>query len=333
MASQCAGLVSLSFVEIDSIKTETALIGWTSYVASGYVWSLERHPALTNMNKVKVLLLAANPAGTEPLQLDKEIERIAAKLMAAQYHGSVELVYRRAVRPDDLLHVLLEVKPHIVHFSGHGSSAAEIILLDDQGEPKPVSQEALVHLFNTLKDNVRVVVLNACYTYPQAESVAQTIDCTIGMNRAIGDEAAIIFAAWFYGAIGFGRSVKEAFELGRAALLLEDIPEDKTPELLTRPGFDAAGLVLISPPSAAKGTGEQPRVPARVALVLELSGLAPTDWSLVLASIEGASKHVSHNAPIAEQAAQLVRFAESTARRGISVESIREALEYIRNPT
>src|SRR4051794_40630634 len=133
------------------------------------------------MNKIKVLFLAANPAGTQPLKLDEEIRQITAKVRASEHRDSLELVSRWAVRPDDLLQALLEEKPHIVHFSGHGSSTAELILMDDSGNPKPVSQVALVHLFRTLKDNVRVVMLNACYSRTQAEALTQTIDCTVGM--------------------------------------------------------------------------------------------------------------------------------------------------------
>src|SRR4051812_18998986 len=100
------------------------------------------------MNKIKVLFLAANPAGTLPLTLDEEIRQITAKVRASEHRDSLELVSRRAVRPDDLLRALLEVRPHVVHFSGHGSCATELILLDDRGDPKPVSQEALVHVFH-----------------------------------------------------------------------------------------------------------------------------------------------------------------------------------------
>jgi hypothetical protein len=289
------------------------------------------------MNKVKVLFLAANPAGTQPLHLDEEIRQIAAKVRAAEYRDSLELVSRWAVRPDDLLQALLEVKPHVVHFSGHGSPAAELLLLDGQGKPKPVSQEALVHLFRTLKDNVRVVVLNACDSRPQAEAIAKTIDCTIGMNRPIGDAAAIVFAASFYRALGFGRSVKEAFELGRAALLLEGIPEDKTPKLLTRKGVDAAGLVLIPPPvvarpgaeePAAKAPGERPGVPARLVLVRELSGLAPADWATLAAAIPGAGAQVSRHGTVAEQVAELVRWAESPTGPGFA--TIEETVKELR---
>src|SRR5262249_27485045 len=149
----------------------------------------------------------------------------------------------------------------------------EIILQDQDGQPKRVSKEALVHLFRTLRDNVRVVLLNACSTRPQAEALAQTIDCVIGMNQPIGDDAAIVFAASFYRAVGFGRSVKEAFERGKAALLLEGTPEDRTPELLTHPGVDAAELRLIAPPAAAgpdagaSAAKAAVGVPGRLALV------------------------------------------------------------------
>ncbi|MEO8166388.1 MAG: hypothetical protein ABI619_13435, partial [Betaproteobacteria bacterium] len=87
--------------------------------------------------------------------------------------------------------------------------------------------------------------LNACDSRSQAELITQHIDCVIGMNKPIGDAAAIVFAASFYRAIGFGRSVREAFEQGQAALKLEGIPEENTPELLLRPGVNPAEIVLL----------------------------------------------------------------------------------------
>jgi hypothetical protein len=288
------------------------------------------------MSKIKVLFLAANPAGTQPLQLQEEIRQITAKVRAAEYRDSLELVSRWAVRPDDLLQALLEVKPHVVHFSGFGGSAAELILLDEQGNPKPVSKEALAHLFRILKDNVRVVVLNACDSCPQAEAIADTIDCTIGMNRPIGDEAAIVFAGSFYRALGFGRSVKEAFELGRAALLLEGIPEETTPELLVRTDVDASGLVLMAPPTVPAMLGaaeprtkppvERAGVPDRLALVRDLSGLAPSDRATLVTAIPGAASQISRHATIPE----LVRWAESPTGPGLA--AVEAAFEELRNP-
>jgi len=131
-----------------------------------------------------------------------------------------------------------------VHFSGHGSASEELILHDEYDQAKPVSLAALRALFTTLKDNIRLLVLNACYSRPQAEAIVEIIDCAVGMNKDIGDQAAIVFAASFYRALGFGRSVKEAFDQGCAALLLEGIPEENTPELLVKKGVDAGKIFL-----------------------------------------------------------------------------------------
>jgi hypothetical protein len=198
------------------------------------------------MNKIKILFLSANPADTNKLALDEEIREITAKIRAADRRDSIDLLSAWAVRPDDLLQLLNQHKPQIVHFSGHGSNSGEIILTDNNGVSKPVSSRAIMALFTTLKDNVRAVVLNACYSKEQAETITQVIDCVVGMSDSIGDKAAITFAASFYRAIGFGRSIQEAFDQGIAALLLEGIPEEYTPELLVSTGIDPSQVILVS---------------------------------------------------------------------------------------
>jgi hypothetical protein len=44
--------------------------------------------------------------------------------------------------------------------------------------------------------------------------------------------------------------VRRAFEQAKAALLLESIPEEKTPELFVGAGVDPDALVLVKPPGA-----------------------------------------------------------------------------------
>ncbi|BCM88963.1 hypothetical protein IAD21_00805 [Abditibacteriota bacterium] len=197
---------------------------------------------------IKILFLASNPTGTGHLALDIESRDIEAKLRSAQYRN-IELISKWAVRPDDLLDYFNHHHASIVHFSGHGSSSDEIILEDLNGNAKPVSKRALTNLFQVFNSdgNIRVVVLNACYSRPQAEAITQHVDCAIGMNKAISDEAARLFAASFYRAIGFGKSVQNAFEQGVLALRLEGIPEDLTPELLVREGVNASQIVLVNP--------------------------------------------------------------------------------------
>ena len=205
---------------------------------------------------IRVLFLASNPESTSLLRLDEEIRAITEKIRASDHRDVLELVALWAVRPDDLLQALNEHKPQIVHFSGHGSTAGEIILMDNNRQAKPVSATALKALFTTLKDNIRVVTLNACYSEVQARAIAEVIDCVIGMSAAIGDKAAITFAASFYRAIGFGRSVKEAFEQGKTAVLLEGIPEANTPQLLARTGIDPSSVFLTGERAQEESTKE-----------------------------------------------------------------------------
>ncbi|MDP1966519.1 MAG: hypothetical protein Q8K93_30480, partial [Reyranella sp.] len=75
----------------------------------------------------------------------------------------MELISKAAVRPDDLFQYLNQHRPHIVHFSGHGSRYEKLYFVNDAGKALPVSTAAIGELFRTMKDNIRVVVLNACY--------------------------------------------------------------------------------------------------------------------------------------------------------------------------
>ncbi|MEH2420422.1 MAG: CHAT domain-containing protein [Nostoc sp.] len=197
---------------------------------------------------IKVLFVASNPIDQNQLRLDEEIRLITQKIRASEHRDSVEIVSSWAARPSDLLQALNEHKPYIVHFSGHGSSSNELVFQTDDGKTKLVSKEAIVTTMSTFTDNIRVVIFNACFSSDQAKAVTQHVDAAIGMNDSIGDTAARIFAAQFYSAIGFGCSIKQAFDQSKAALLMEGILEEDTPLLFTQDGVDPENIVLIRPP-------------------------------------------------------------------------------------
>src|SRR5262249_46272688 len=157
---------------------------------------------------------------------------ISQKIRLGTFHDQVELVLELAVRVSDLQAALLRHQPDIVHFSGHGSHSSGIVLEDEAGNRKVVNRRALSELFRILKDNIRVVVLNACYARDQARILSETIDFTIGMNDALDDRAAITFASYFYQSLAFGRSVEEAFDLAVNQLDLESLACAQVPELL-----------------------------------------------------------------------------------------------------
>lgn len=198
----------------------------------------------TGLQTVRALLLAANPSSTDRLAIDEEMRAIEQKVRASDHRDGLVFQSSWAVRPDDLLQLLNQHRPQIVHFSGHGSQTG-LCLVGNDGQVRLVTTRALETLFATLKDNIQLVFLNSCYSWDQAQALVKNINCVVGMKDSIDDEAAIVFASSFYRAIGFGRSIQEAFDQGKTALLLEGIPEEDIPELLVKDGVDPKQIVLV----------------------------------------------------------------------------------------
>ncbi|NMG19969.1 CHASE2 domain-containing protein [Brasilonema bromeliae] len=182
----------------------------------------------------KILILAANPKGTSPLRLDQELRDIAEGLQRSQKRDQFSLEQKLAVRSRDIQRAMLDINPHIVHFSGHGAGEEGLVFEDDTGQSKLVTGTALAGLFELFADQVECVVLNGCYSLEQATAIAQHIKCVIGMSKAIGDEAAIEFAIGFYDALGAGRSIEFAYKLGCNAIQRQGIEEHLTPVLLKK---------------------------------------------------------------------------------------------------
>jgi CHAT domain-containing protein len=178
-----------------------------------------------------ILILAANPKSTPALRLDEEVREIDSGLRRANQRDRFHLEQRWAVRSRDVQNALLDLKPQVVHFSGHGENEIGLILEDETGQSAAVSTEALAGLFELFADRVECVVLNACYSEVQAEAIANHIPYVIGMNKAIGDRAAIEFAIGFYDALGAGESIEFAYKLGLTAIRMAGIPEHLTPIL------------------------------------------------------------------------------------------------------
>jgi hypothetical protein len=195
--------------------------------------------------EINVLFLASNPLDQNQLRLDEEVRLIMENIRKSEYRDSVNFFSIWATRPLDLLQALNEYKPTIVHFSGHGSSHDEIVFQDSEGKTKLVTKEAIVQTMSASSETIRVVFFNTCYSRNQAEEVVKHIEAAIGMNTTIGDNAARIFAAQFYSSIGFGKSIKIAYEQAKSALMLESIPEENTPELFIQDGIIGDDLILV----------------------------------------------------------------------------------------
>ncbi|MDJ0620458.1 MAG: CHAT domain-containing protein [Calothrix sp. MO_192.B10] len=183
-----------------------------------------------NTDTKTILILAANPKNTSRLRLEEEMREIAEGLQRSNKQDQFKLEIKLAVRQRDFYRAILDTHPQIVHFCGHGEGEDGIVLEDEMGKIVLVQADTLGSLFKLFaKKGVECVVLNACHSEVQAEAISQHINYVIGMNRAIGDKAAIDFAVAFYDALAAGEDVEFAFDLGCSQLI--GLKENQTPVL------------------------------------------------------------------------------------------------------
>lgn len=203
---------------------------------------------------ITILFLSANPAATDPLELIKECNIINEKLRSATNKADFKLEQRHDISIKWLIEELLNYDPQILHFSGHGSPNSSLIFKNENtGQIEEVPPSALSNVFKILGHKIDLVFLNACYSEKQAKAISKHVNCVIGMSNAVSDKAAIEFASTFYSSLGFGKSVKEAFELAKVQLELLGIPESKTPDLKVKDGMDPSKIVI---PRGDKPSGD-----------------------------------------------------------------------------
>jgi predicted MPP superfamily phosphohydrolase len=208
---------------------------------------------------VKILFVGANALDTARLRIGEEVKKIRAEIDLAQAKNAIDIFEAHAVTPDQLMRLVLDHEPDIVHFSGHGSrlyvdadtgprmtrqlneeldsdlasemTAKSFLFFETAaGNSVAVSAIALAELFGIVK-TTRCVVLNACFSFEDARKIAEHVDCVIGMKRAIDDRSAIAFAVGFYQGIARGKVVQYAFDLGRTAIFTHNLPDADVPEL------------------------------------------------------------------------------------------------------
>lgn len=154
----------------------------------------------------KVLIWASDPADQPTrLNLGPEIHVIKESLK------SIEVSHAKI---DYLDANLKESKPHIVHFCGHGSVNGELFFENSLGKSALIPMHAFTMLLKNHSNNVRCVVLNACYTAHLAKVASEHIDYVIGMSNAISQDALRMFSKGFYMSLKNGEGYEVAFKTG-----------------------------------------------------------------------------------------------------------------------
>lgn len=179
---------------------------------------------------LRILVVTANPRGSSPLDIKREMAELEAVLADLHKKRRVQLELLEHASLSRLAERLEETF-HVMHFIGHGTfdhgqNCGVLLFETENGAEERVNAEKLSHV---LKDSqLGLVVLNACEgarTSPEnffagvAQSLVKSrIPAVVAMQFAISDAAAISFASRFYGALARWASVDRAVSEARKAM-------------------------------------------------------------------------------------------------------------------
>lgn len=159
-----------------------------------------------------ILFLAANPEDAGWLRTDQEHKRLKIEYQRgdSEYRRYRFLPSEFAVDINELSRAL-DGNPSIIHFAGHGVDAG-IFITDEQGNQQLLPERPLKRIFKRVKDQVELVILNACHSATQAKIISEYNIYVIGTNHRILDKASIEFSKGFYSALARGKTFQECFD-------------------------------------------------------------------------------------------------------------------------
>lgn len=264
-------------------------------------------------NKINVLVVFANPRGTDPLRLGTEDRVIRESIKLSRYRENISLTIHHATTVHDLRRALLDEEFQIIHISGHGTGSG-LVLEDELGGKYVVPQQALGELFSAYSPPIVCVILNACYSISQGQLTSLGIPFTVAMEGPISDDAAIEFSRGFYDAVGAGKKIDFAYEEGCRTVKLA-APNTRFISQILKKGekasVDSAGIFASTGstlPSRSSDDLQPKEVKALVGLAIDLSG------SMATSIRNNAGGHISRLESFRQSLERLVNEAKTRVR-------------------
>lgn len=182
------------------------------------------------MARFKILFVSANAIPGAALRVDDEYKEVKRQLHRSKNFETPR--YNPSSTWEEVIDEIKGYKPDIVHFSAHGSPSEQIVLNNEHGKPAAISTKALALLFRVMKGNVRVVVMNSCFSARQARAIARFVGCVVGVKLRLADDTAIKFSPRFYEALAEGVSVAAAYDAAMISVYGGHPGNDQVPKLL-----------------------------------------------------------------------------------------------------
>ena len=200
-----------------------------------HIWSLGRaestvqsmatnahgHKSASDIRTSATILFIACDRGLNQLQVPNEYDAIQGALHACKHREIISLGNPILAATRGKLAEAYRQRPRIVHFAGHGNKRS-LSIIENHGviaNEIPLDADQLCEMLKTMEKRVRLCVLNACESTKLAQRLVQVgaVDYAVGWPAQVPDSVAIAFSRTLYGALGDGRTVADAVNVGIVA--------------------------------------------------------------------------------------------------------------------
>jgi len=179
---------------------------------------------------LSVLLTGADSDPKRPLDVTAELDRVEAALAPLIPQNKATVKRMDSLGAGQLQKALMQQKPHLFHFAGHGewdaATGEGALLLVADGYADPLPTEFLATILRG--SSVRLVILNAYDSAIDSDQLwsgmAQSlvlagVPAVVAMRSFVSDGGATAFAETFYTAVAAGEPLDRAVTHARQAMM------------------------------------------------------------------------------------------------------------------
>ncbi|MCW0219076.1 MAG: tetratricopeptide repeat protein, partial [Prosthecobacter sp.] len=213
----------------------------SAFLVSDGRWAIRRStlasPPPPSLSRValplRILFVACSPRDQTGLDFEREEETMLR--LVAKLGPKIHLDIAESGTFEELRNLISELKPHVVHLSGHGVVEGDegyFTFEDERGDSDSRDATSMAQLLFANRD-LHAVFVSGCQTAVaagagmcQALTASGHVPVALGWGASVSDHLATEFARVFYHELAAGRSLDASLATARQELFAQSLVQD-----------------------------------------------------------------------------------------------------------
>ena len=170
------------------------------------------------LKEIVILFIAAETDKNKLINIEEDLRGVKNSVAG---NRQIRVESALNAKPTKIVESISVWHPSVLHLDGHGSPG-EFYMMGDAGEkPESVPPEALSKLFESVKDELGLVVFDFCSSHFHAEDAVKYVKFAIGTQDSVDVRVARTFIKQFYRSYAHNNSLAQSFSQAQSAVVLE----------------------------------------------------------------------------------------------------------------